>query len=140
MIFSYLKEVPSNLSESEKISNSQQLAISSIYSIEKGLDSEQVLWSDQDNYETLVFNSETHLQFIRDNYRYFGCEFDKWVVCLIGENRNVNRKFSKYSHKRLVGCLNHNLNIEVNKMVKETTDPEQNIASVHKKCLQRNIR
>lgn len=37
--------------------------------------------SQEEDSETVVFNSDTHLQFISDNFCYFGCNFDDWVVC-----------------------------------------------------------
>lgn len=49
----------------------------------------------------------------------------------ISDNCSLNRKISKDCKKPLVGCLNHKLNLQVNKMVKGTPELEQQISSVH---------
>lgn len=85
---------------------------------------------EEDEAET--FNAETHLQFMRDNVSYFGCDFDDWAVCVISDNCSTNRKIATDSSKPLVGCLNNKLNLQVNKMVADTSQLGKQIEYVHK--------
>lgn len=68
---------------------------------------------------------------MHDDNSYFGGEFYEWVVCLISDNCSTNQKISRDSGKPLVECLNHKLNLEVNKMINRMTKLNNQISTVH---------
>ena len=72
---------------------------------------------------------------MRENMSFFGCDFDKLVVCLVSDNCSTNRKISTDCGKPLVGCLNHKLNLQVNNMVGRISDLNKQLESVHKTML-----
>ena len=77
--------------------------------------------------ETAVnFSSQTHAEHIRNVFRYYGLNVEDWAVCQTADNCSVNRKVAELLGIPHVSCKNHMLNLEVNKMVKQTRDLEQN--------------
>lgn len=44
------------------------------------------------DHETVLFNADTHLQFMQENLSHFWWDFDNWVVCFISANCATNRK------------------------------------------------
>lgn len=82
--------------------------------------------------ETAVFNAKTHLQFFRDNFKFFGLTFEDWCVCLISDNCSTNQKIATDCKKPMVGCYNHKLNLEVNEMISSAPDLTRVVQKVHR--------
>lgn len=81
--------------------------------------------------ETTKFNAEAHLQFFSEIFPFFGQEFSKWCLCLIGDNCSTNLKVASLAKKPYVGCNSHKLNLEVNHMVDCHTQLKTTIETVH---------
>ena len=82
--------------------------------------------------ETAVnFSSQTHAEHIRNVFRYYGLNVEDWAVCQTADNCSVNRKVAELLGIPHVSCKNHMLNLEVNKMVKQTRDLEQTLNTIH---------
>ena len=85
---------------------------------------------DEEEQETVAFNADTHLSFFRDNFEFFGQDFDKWCLCPISDNCNTNKSIASKSGRPMVGCYSHKLNLEVNRMIKSTNELQDTINSV----------
>ena len=82
--------------------------------------------------ETAVnFSSQTHAEHIRNVFRYYGLDVSDWAVCQTADNCSVNLKVAELLGIPHVSCKNHMLNLEVNKMVRQTRDLEQTLNSIH---------
>lgn len=81
--------------------------------------------------ETISFNATTHLSFFRDNFQFFGQDFNDWCVCLISDNCKTNMKIASDCGKPMIGCYSHKLNLEVNRMINSTSDLDETLESIH---------
>ncbi len=81
--------------------------------------------------ETTCFTAETHVHFFRETFHVFGLEFQSWCKCLIGDNASVNLRIAQLCKRPHVGCASHKLNLEVQKMVKDTPQLSKTIESIH---------
>lgn len=81
--------------------------------------------------EATSFNADTHYEFFKTTFPYYGLDFDAWCVCLISDNTATNVKISRLCRKPFVGCNSHLLNLEVNSMVKQHDDLNSSIETVH---------
>lgn len=59
-------------------------------------------------------NYETRVQFVCENLEFFGCNFEKWVVCLIRDKCSTNLKISKNFRNHLYVFCIQKLNLQVN--------------------------
>ena len=69
---------------------------------------------------------------MRDIFKFYGHDFDKWCVALIGENCSTNFKVASLLKKPHIGFPNHKLSLEVNLMVENQVALKQAIATIHK--------
>lgn len=129
MILSYTKPVSERQGGAIVVRHVQQLALLAMSPMAKLYTEDKSDEKDCED-ETVSFNAATHLQFFEDNFKYFDCSFADWCVCMISDNCSTNRKISTDCEKPLVGCLNHKLNLQVNKMVKDSVDLNLQIESV----------
>lgn len=74
--------------------------------------------------------SATYLQFFRDDFGFFKCDFEEWTICMISDNCSLNHEISKEWKRPLVAYRNQKLNIQFYEMVKETPELEQQISSL----------
>lgn len=51
---------------------------------------------------------------------------------MIIDNRDVNRKIGRDYANPLLGCLNHKLNLQINKVVPETPDRDAQLDALHR--------
>ena len=76
---------------------------------------------------TVNFSSQTHAEHIRNIFRYCGVDVENWEVCQTADNCSVNLKVAELLKIPHMACKNHILNLEVNEMVKNSTDLERTI-------------
>ena len=130
MIASYTREVVEQRKKDKVVHEQQALAMLALSPMAKTPESNESERNMNCEEEAVKCNAETHLRFFRDNFRIFDCDFDQWVVCMISDNCSLNQKISRDSSKPLVGCLNHKLNLQVNKMVRSMPHLSQQIDSI----------
>ena len=101
--------------------------------MQKKNDNEDHCEDDDDvDEETTAFDAETHVQHFENILReYFDVELKKWVVCHIADNASVNRKFSDLTGIPHIGCKNHKLNLEMNKMLEAMPELHDTIKLIH---------
>lgn len=63
------------------------------------------------------FTAKDQCEHLKKIIRYYGVEFDDWCACLIGDNAAVNIKTSRLCGVPHIGCKNHKLNLEINRMI-----------------------
>jgi DNA-binding transcriptional MerR regulator len=85
---------------------------------------------DEEN-ETTKFNAETHVQFFSDMLALYKLTIDSWVVYSIADNCSTNKKIARLMRKPHVGCMNHKLGLEVNRMVETHNDLNTVIECTH---------
>jgi hypothetical protein len=86
---------------------------------------------DEDNAEATQFNAETHVQFFKDMLSLYKLSINSWVVCSIADNCSNNKKIAQIMGEPHVGCMNHKLGLEVNRMVEKHSDLTNVIANTH---------
>ena len=67
--------------------------------------------------EATDFSAATHVRQFEDVFKYFGINIHEWAVCTIADNCRINLKIAELMEIPHVGCTNHKLNLEVNRMV-----------------------
>ena len=82
--------------------------------------------------ETTNFDAETHTSHIRAIFSLFGIDCSKWILCQVADNCNLNRAVSSQLRIPHVGCSNHKLNLEVERMVDNDSTLKDCIDSVHR--------
>lgn len=81
--------------------------------------------------EAAAFCAEAHVEHIRSMFQFYEISVLSWAVCQVADNCNVNNKVAKHLQLPHVACKSYLLNLEVNYMVRMTSDLENNLASVH---------
>jgi hypothetical protein len=64
------------------------------------------------------FTADSQAIHFKKILRNFKIDFDRWCVCLIGDNAAVNIKTADLCKKPHIGCKSHKLNLEVNAMLR----------------------
>lgn len=67
--------------------------------------------------ETTQFNTESHVQFLRGIFKFYGWDFDKWCLCLNADNTSVNSVFVIFCENPFVGCNSYKFHLDGNQMV-----------------------
>jgi hypothetical protein len=86
---------------------------------------------DEDIAETTKFNAETHVQFFKYMLCLYKLSINSWVVCSIADNCSTNKKIAQLMGKPPVGCMNHKLGLEVNRIVENHGDLSNVIETTH---------
>lgn len=74
--------------------------------------------------ETVRFTAEKHEEHIRNiMHNYYGKITEAWAVASIADNAAVCQKLARLLGLPHVGCTNHKLNLEVQLMCRDETDP-----------------
>lgn len=71
------------------------------------------------NDEATTSNAESHIGLFEKTFEWYELNLHEWCVCFIADNAAVNMRISRFSNKPHIGCANHKLNLEVNKMTKD---------------------
>ena len=90
--------------------------------------------SDNDE-EAETFNAVTHTNQMKEIFLYYGVHLSKWVVCQVADSATINRRIAKDLGMPHIGCLNHKLNNEVERMVNNYSALASAIDSVNKTML-----
>jgi hypothetical protein len=81
--------------------------------------------------DDLKFNAETHIRHFETIFHHCGADCHKWSVCNVGNDCSTNRRAADIADTPHVGCKNHKLNLEVNKMMREVPDTEEAVDKIH---------
>lgn len=86
MIISYCDDLLKYENGEQKREVVNRLALLAMSTMAKvpGRDDEDIKEDDGD--EIILFNVDARLSFFRDNFRFFGQEFDEWCLCVILDN------------------------------------------------------
>ena len=90
-----------------KVSRTPLLSVSPIASFENISDSE----ADE-------FTAHNHIQQFRDIFNLHNKGMNLWVLFIMADNCNVSLSIAKGMKVPRIGCVNHKLNLQVNRMVK----------------------
>lgn len=130
VIASYCIDAPKKTNSGtvlESMTRSTLLGISSLGQIETGNEGPD----ESSGAESTKFSAEVHIEYFREAFKFHNLDFDKWCVCLLGDNASVNLRMSRLINKPFVGCSNHKLNLDVNDMVRNSRDLSATIDNVH---------
>jgi hypothetical protein len=72
----------------------------------------------------------------REIFPFYDLDFNKWCVCLIGDNAAVNIKTATLCGKPHVGCKNHKLNLQVNSIFLENEELNSAIEDIRESMVQ----
>ena len=110
MFVTYIKDltIVSNRREvKRKALRTPLLSVSTIASLENASDS-----------EAFEFTAHNHIEQFRDIFNLHNIDMNSWVLCTMPDNFNVNLFIAKGMKVPHIGCANHKLNLQVNKIVK----------------------
>jgi len=127
VFLSYCLQVPIRIDGKEKYKHIPQITLIGVSPLAK-IDEDD---DDGLSQEATKFNAEAHLTYFREIFEYYNCDFDRWTVCLIGDNVSTNVKIASLCAKPHIGCVSHKLNLEVTFMVQNDTSLRNTINSVH---------
>lgn len=81
--------------------------------------------------EATTFDARTHVEHFKDVFtNFYGLDVCKWAVCQVADNCSTNKKVAQLLKIPHVGCNNHKLNNEVERMVRSNEDLSTTIDDV----------
>jgi hypothetical protein len=89
-----------------------------------------------DDEEAVNFTADTHCNHFKSMFLYYEIDIGDWALCQTADNCAVNSKIARLLNIPHIGCKNHLLNLEVNRMTDRSADLTDTIETVHNTMLQ----
>ena len=81
---------------------------------------------------TTEFNSTAHVRQLESVFNCFHLNVYEWAVCQIADNCSTNRRVAELMKLPHVGCLSHELHLDINGIVTKDKRLETVIESIHR--------
>eukprot|EP00171_Calliarthron_tuberculosum_P002661 IDg2661t1 len=115
---SYIRAVPTRVSSTFQEAHTPTMTLLAVSPMSQITDGGE----QNGDAETTKFNAEAHVKFFRDVFELYKCDFDKWCVCLVGDNASTNLRTAKLCSKPHVSCTSHKLNNENAAILRNLTE------------------
>lgn len=134
LIASYSRKVPVTSFTKEFDENEQELALISLApmaQVQAEIDTKD---SSQD--EATKFNTETRKQFFEESLNFYNIKLNERWKCLIADKTSVNHKIARLCGVPAIGCTNHRLNLQVERMIQEDSELGNVVESINSTTLE----